>query len=479
MSQQRTIGRYQVLEEIASGGMGSVLRVFDPVQNRVAALKVLLPHVADNKEYVERFKREASIASSIDHPNIVPIYEVGVDGDQNFMSLEFLPESLSRVIEIGGMMRIESAAEFGIQICSGLQAAHDRGVVHRDMKPQNVLIGTDGNAKITDFGIARSAQLSSMTATGAVMGTPYYMSPEQSRGEDLDVRSDIYSVGCMLYEMLSGRVPFEGDNPMAVIMMQIDEEPQRLRRVRSDIPRALESVVTKAMEKDPSRRFQTSAEMGAAIEAAVPSAQREEAQSNIAAGGPAPLPIQPAGPMTPSQTMMDSFAEAFAKSNKKKWAWLTTLIPLTLSVVGFGIRFGVWDQTREFMWSSFPDQAALIGEFIGFEEPMGDDGGKKLSTDPRVSGGGDFRGQEGVASRIDPAFEGEVVVTSGDGAIQAIIPPNAVPGSADIYLNDLPPDDVPHSEDYVWRAFFCLWNDQTYRARKHYYFRKCSCNYPA
>ena len=138
MSQQQTIGRYQVLEEIASGGMGSVLRVFDPVQNRVAALKVLLPHVADNKEYVERFKREASIASSIDHPNIVPIYEVGVDGDQNFMSLEFLPESLSRVIELGGMMRIESAAEFGAQICSGLQAAHDRGVVHRDMKPQNL-----------------------------------------------------------------------------------------------------------------------------------------------------------------------------------------------------------------------------------------------------------------------------------------------------------------------------------------------------
>ena len=171
-----------------------------------------------------------------DSPNIVPIYEVGVDGDQNFMSLEFLPESLSRVIELGGMMRIESAAEFGAQICSGLQAAHDRGVVHRDMKPQNVLIGTDGNAKITDFGIARSAQLSSMTATGAVMGTPYYMSPEQSRGEELDVRSDIYSVGCMLYEMLSGRVPFHADNPMAVIMMQIDEEPQRLRRIRSDIP---------------------------------------------------------------------------------------------------------------------------------------------------------------------------------------------------------------------------------------------------
>ena len=235
MDQQ--IGPYQILEEIASGGQGTVYRAFDPDTGQIVALKVLHRFLSSDSDYVERFRREASLASSIDHPNVVKIFEVGQDGDQHFMALEFLPESLARLVEGGGQMRLDRATEFGIQIADGLAEAHALGIVHRDIKPQNILIGADGVAKVTDFGIARSDVMTSMTATGAVMGSPHYMSPEQSRGEDVDRRSDVYSLGCMLYQMVTGELPFKGITPLAVIRQQIDAEPTPVRELRADLPR--------------------------------------------------------------------------------------------------------------------------------------------------------------------------------------------------------------------------------------------------
>ena len=267
---EKRIGRYQILDEIASGGQGTVYRAFDPDSGQIVALKVLHPSLSGDRSYIERFRREASLAASIDHPNVVRIFEVGQDGDRHFMALEFLPESLARVIESGGQMRTDGAARFGVQIAEGLAAAHALGIVHRDVKPQNVLIGPDGSAKVTDFGIARGESFSTMTATGVVMGTPHYMSPEQARGERSDPRSDVYSLGCMLYHMLAGEVPFKGDTPLAVIRQQIEERPRRLREVRRDLPGKLESVVDRAMAKDPEKRYQSAADMGQALRAAVP-----------------------------------------------------------------------------------------------------------------------------------------------------------------------------------------------------------------
>ena len=207
---EQRLGRYRILEEIASGSQGAVYRAFDPDSGQIVAVKVLHPSLTGNHDYLERFRREASLASSIDHPNVVKIFEVGADGDRHFITLEFLPESLSRVIEGAGALPVERAAAFGIQIAQGLAAAHALGIVHRDVKPQNVLIGPDGVAKLTDFGIARGELLPTMTATGSTMGTPHYMSPEQARGERADERSDLYSLGCVLYQMLAGEVPFKG-----------------------------------------------------------------------------------------------------------------------------------------------------------------------------------------------------------------------------------------------------------------------------
>ena len=217
MNQQHSIGRYQILDTIASGSQGSVYQAYDVTTSQVVALKVLHSHLVQNKDYVERFRREASLAGQIDHPNVVKIFEIGRDGDQHFMSLEYLPQNLARIMEANERLDFGRVLEFGIQICQGLSAAHALGIVHRDLKPQNVLVATDGGAKVTDFGIARAADLSTMTATGVLMGTPLYMSPEAAEGEQVDQRSDIYSLGCMLYEMLAGKVPFEGNTPLAVM----------------------------------------------------------------------------------------------------------------------------------------------------------------------------------------------------------------------------------------------------------------------
>ena len=270
---EQQIGRYQLLEEIASGGQGAVYRAFDPETGQIVALKVLHAHLGDDV-HLERFHREARMAASINHPNVIRVSDVGQDGDSDFIAMELLPDSLARVIESGGALPVDRAVDFASQIADGLAAAHALGIVHRDIKPQNVLIGPDGNVKVSDFGIARATAFSTMTVTGAMMGTPHYMSPEQARGHREDIRSDLYSLGVLLYQMLTGEVPFDAETPLEVLEMHRETTPPKVRQERSEVPRPLEAVVARCLEKDPGRRYQAPEELAHALKEAVPEAVR-------------------------------------------------------------------------------------------------------------------------------------------------------------------------------------------------------------
>ena len=263
---EQRIGRYQILDEIASGGQGSVFRAWDTETGQTLALKLLHPHMASDTEYLERFRREARLAASIEHPNVIRVFEVGQDGDHHFISMEYLPNGVQNLIEAQGALPIDRAVDICLQSALALQSAHDHGIVHRDIKPQNILLASDGTAKVSDFGIARAEALTTMTATGALMGTPHYMSPEQARGQRADIRSDIYSLGVVLHQMLTGQVPFDADTPLAVLEMHREATPPKVRETRSEVPRTIESIVGRCLEKDPSERYQTPQELAQALE---------------------------------------------------------------------------------------------------------------------------------------------------------------------------------------------------------------------
>ena len=289
MHQQR-IGRYQVLEDIATGGQGAVYKAIDPLIDRIVAIKVLKPELTSDGSYLERFYREAALAAQIDHPNVVKIHDMGEDDGRHFIVMEYLPRTLADLIPHDKGLSIDRVLELGGQIAQGLAAAHERGITHRDVKPQNVLITQDGDAKVTDFGIARAEALSTMTATGMIMGTPHYMSPEQAQGNRADVRSDVYSLGCVMYQMLAGEVPFQGTTPMVVLRRHIDEQPRPIRELRRDVPGELAGVVERAMEKDPDDRYQSAGDLAEAIRSVAAGSGRQAR----AARSPSP-PTRPSG----------------------------------------------------------------------------------------------------------------------------------------------------------------------------------------
>ena len=255
MAQQQRIGRYEILERMAAGGQATVYRARDVNLGRVVALKVLFPQLASDPQFVERFMREARMAASISHPNVVTVYEVGQDSGQYFMAMEFMPSSLDTVLTERGSLPVSESLAFARQVASALGVAHEHGIVHRDIKPQNVLIAGDGSARVADFGIARASEFSVMTRTGQVMGTPHYMSPEQARGERVDIRSDIYALGIMLYQMLAGELPFHADTPLAVLRQHTDVPPPPLSKARPDVPPGVAAIVARCLEKDAATRY--------------------------------------------------------------------------------------------------------------------------------------------------------------------------------------------------------------------------------
>src|SRR5438876_8876768 len=256
-------GRYRVVRKLGTGGMANVYLAEDLELGRRVALKMLDDRHAQDEQFVERFRREAKNAAGLSHPNIVSIYDRGQAEGTYYIAMEYLEgRTLKELLVARGPTPLAVAIDYARQILAAIGFAHRNGIVHRDIKPHNVVVDADGRLKVTDFGIARSGA-SQMTEVGSIIGTAQYLSPEQARGAPVDQRSDVYSVGIVLYEMLTGKVPFTGDTPLEIAMKHLSEVPSPPSELRPDVPDDLDLVVLRALAKDPEDRYQTAEEMNA------------------------------------------------------------------------------------------------------------------------------------------------------------------------------------------------------------------------
>ena len=258
--------RYKIVEKIGDGGTAFVFKGLDTILNRHVTVKVLRPEYAGDQDFVRRFRREAQAAAGLSHPNIVSVYDVGHENGIHYIVMEYVQgRSLKALIEETGRLNVYTAAEYAAHIALALSHAHKHGIIHRDVKPHNILISDDGRVKVTDFGIAQAVTASTLTYSGEILGSVHYFSPEQARGGATDEKSDIYSLGIVLYEMLTGRLPYSGESPVSIAVKHLQEPFPDPEEINPQIPRALCRIVRKAVEKDPQNRFQTAREMAAAL----------------------------------------------------------------------------------------------------------------------------------------------------------------------------------------------------------------------
>jgi hypothetical protein len=297
--------RYHLLESAGEGGMAIVYRAEDTVLGRPVAVKVLRQQFAADPEFLVRFRHEAHAAAALTHPNIVHVYDVGESGGQHYIVMEYVAgPTLKQIIQQRGSLPLAEVLDLGSQVCAAAEAAHRRGMVHRDLKPQNVLVNADGLAKVADFGLAQPAAQAidspSGLAAATVLGTAHYLSPEQAQGLPATPASDIYAMGVLLYEMATGRLPFDGGSPEEVARKQIQQAPPPPRLLNDALPAAVEDIILKAMSKDPAARFPTARELGGALlayrqlgEGRTVSFQTQPASPPTAATSP-PVPAGPA-----------------------------------------------------------------------------------------------------------------------------------------------------------------------------------------
>ena len=259
---KRLDGRYEIHELIGQGGMAYVYRAYDRIENRWVAIKILREELSDNSDFLRRFRNESKAIAVLSHPNIVKVYDVSFGDRIQYIVMEYVDGiTLKQYIEQQGEIKWREALYFTVQILQALQHAHERGIIHRDIKPQNIMLLEDGSIKVMDFGIARFTQAETQTMTDKAIGSVHYIAPEQARGGHINDKADIYSVGVMLYEMLTGQLPFVADNAVSVAIMQMQAEPTLPTRINPSIPKGLEEITMHAMEKNPAQRFPSAADM--------------------------------------------------------------------------------------------------------------------------------------------------------------------------------------------------------------------------
>ncbi len=312
MTQARTLNnRYELQAKIGDGGMATVYKAMDLRLNRVVAIKILRDSYSADPQFLERFKREAQQAASLNHPNIVRVFDVGDDGDMHYIVMEFVDgSSLKEIIVRSGPFTTQRALELGAEICDAIDYSHNSGLIHRDIKPQNILIDKGGRVKVTDFGIAKSTNASTLTEAGITLGTVHYFSPEQAKGLPVLPQSDIYSIGIVLFEMLTGQIPFDSDNAVALALKHIEEPPPPLRRFNPAVPLVVEQIVLRSLAKDPNRRYSNAAELARALRNV--ENQSEQGTRSVRPAAPIP-PVAPTNgrsPVQPQTNYTNKSAEA-------------------------------------------------------------------------------------------------------------------------------------------------------------------------
>ena len=324
--------RYRLERKIGSGGMADVWLAEDTELDRNVAIKILHDRFAQDKEFVQRFQREAQAAAGLQHPNVVGIFDRGVFDDTYFIAMEYVDGPSLKDLVRGGM-GTQDAINFTRQILNAARFAHRKGIIHRDLKPQNVLIDDEGRARVADFGIARGGENSDITATGSVMGTAQYLSPEQAQGKPTTPRSDIYSIGVILYEALTGRVPFEGDSAVAVALKQVSEAPRRPSAINPDVPPALDAVVMRALAKDPEARFKDADAFLKALDAAERAPETPRAQDTAAYAA-----VSPEGETDiPGEEEEHGEYDEDRRRRRRRWILLAILAAGVAALVAFAL----------------------------------------------------------------------------------------------------------------------------------------------
>lgn len=321
--------RYQIMEKLGGGGMAIVYKGKDTYLNRLVTIKVLRPEFTSDEDFIRRFRREAQAVASLSHPNIVNIHDVGQEDGVHYLVMEYVPgDNLKAIIKKRGPLAPEDAVRFAVQVCEALEHAHQNNIVHRDVKPHNILVTEEGRAKLTDFGIALEATAATITRTDTIMGSVHYLSPEQVRGETATPRSDIYAVGMLLYEMLTGQHPYSGDTPIAVALKHVQETPRPVNEVNPGVPGELAAVVMRAIEKDPQSRYQSAGELARHLEMAID----DTSQATM---------VLPAGEIARRATARpereerktEAVPEAGA-AGSRKWVWVAVVVLLAGLLAG-------------------------------------------------------------------------------------------------------------------------------------------------
>jgi len=431
-------GRYRIVRKLGAGGMADVYLAEDQELGRQVAIKILNDRHAADDSFIERFRREAKNAAGLSHPNIVSIYDRGEAEGTYYIAMEFLDgRSLKELIVGRGPAPIKVAIEYARNILAALAAAHRQGIVHRDIKPHNVLIGAEGRVKVTDFGIARSGA-SQMTEVGSIIGTAQYLSPEQARGAPVDQTSDLYSAGVVLYEMLTGQVPFTGDTPLEIAMKHLSEVPKPPSEHRPEIPHDLDSIVLRALAKDPSERYQSAEEMDADLarvaEGLPVDPETEEAATAVLSGSglmaAAPTsviarpPAEPSLPAPPGRAPPAGYYgyEGPPRRRRPVWPWILSVLLLAAAA---GAAWFAYTKIQDQLAANKPVPVPLVE---GLREPLAKNKIRDAQLVPHVSREFSNTIETGVVIRQDPAAgeklqkNGRVDITVSKGKETVSVP---------------------------------------------------------